>query len=97
MNEETGLSAKHFYKVDTVNCFYDINSDVINLTPVFLAEANEGEVKLSEEHSEYKWMNYSEAYGNIFWIGWKDNIKLINEILNNDKLFGTLEEINNIE
>lgn len=95
MSEETGLTAKHFYKADTVNCFYDIKNDVIQLTPLFLAEANEGEVILSEEHSEYRWMTFEEAYENIFWIEWKKNIKLINEILNDDILFKTLEEITN--
>ena len=93
MFEETGLTSKYFYKVDKIDCFYDIKNDVIQLTPIFLAEANEGEVILSEEHSEYRWMNFEEAYENIFWIDWKNNIKLINEILNDDKLFGTLEKI----
>lgn len=93
MEEETGLTAKHFYRVDTVDSFYDIQNDEINLTPVFLAEANEGEVMLSEEHSEYKWMTFDEAHENIFWIDWKKNIKLINDILINVSLFKTLEEI----
>jgi dATP pyrophosphohydrolase len=93
MFEETGLTAKHFYVVDIVNTFYEMKSDVIHLVPVFLAEANTGKVKLSEEHSEFKWMSYEEAYEKLYWIGWKNNLKVINEILHNESLFKTLQEI----
>lgn len=94
MHEETGLKAKHFYLVDAVNTFYEISLDVIHIVPVFLSEAEEVDVNLSEEHSEYKWMKYDEAYEKIFWNGWKNNIKLINNILRNENLFKTLQEIN---
>lgn len=93
MTEETGLKPKHFYIVDTVNTFYEVNSDAIHIVPVFLAEAVEGEVILSEEHSEYKWMKYDEAYDKIFWSGWKENIKLIKKLLHDENLFKTLQEI----
>ncbi|MDQ3018970.1 MAG: NUDIX domain-containing protein [Bacteroidota bacterium] len=93
MLEETGLTAKHFYLLDTTNVFYEIENDSINFVPLFLAEANDGEVKLSDEHSEYKWMKYEEAYDKIFWLQWKTNIKEINKILHNEKLFNTLQEI----
>jgi dihydroneopterin triphosphate diphosphatase len=93
MTEETGLTAKNFYVVEKVNTFYEMRNDVINLVPLFLAEANEGEVKLSGEHIDFKWMNYEDAYIKLHWIGWKNNLKMINEILHDENSFRTLREI----
>lgn len=93
MREETGLSARHIYVIDKVNVFYEMNDDELHLVPLFLAEAEEGEAELSDEHSEYDWMNYEDAYEKIFWIGWKNNLKFIHEILNNENLFKTLKEV----
>jgi len=93
MNEETGLTAKHIYVIDIVNTFYEMNDDELHVVPLFLAEAEEGEAELSDEHSEYGWMNYEDAHNKIYWIGWKNNLKLINEILNSENLFRTLKEI----
>lgn len=93
MKEETGLTAKHFYTVDTVNTFYDVYTDEMQMFPVFLAEANEDEVELSNEHSEFSWMDFDEAYEKIFFLEWKDNLSLINKILKDENLFRTLKEI----
>ena len=93
MNEETGLAAKHIYVIDKVNIFYELHNDELHVVPLFLAEAEEGEAELSDEHSEYEWMNYEDAYNKIYWIGWKSNLKLIYEILNNENLFRTLKEV----
>ena len=93
MKEETGLTPKHIYLIDNVNVFYEMHDDVVHLVPVFLAETEEDEVKLSDEHSEYAWINYEDAYKKIYWNGWKNNLKLIHEILNNENLLRTLKEI----
>jgi len=93
MKEETGLTPKHMYIIDNVNIFYEMHNDLMHIVPLFLAEAEESEAELSDEHSEYEWMNYEDAYKKIYWIGWKNNLELIYEILNNENLFRTLKEI----
>lgn len=93
MKEETGLNAIHFYAVDTVNVFYEVNDDMFHLTPVFLAETDDTEVVLSEEHDDFKWAGYEEAYEDIHWTVWKKNLKVIDRILLDEKLFRTLKRI----
>lgn len=93
MMEETGLEPVHFYSIDIVNGFYAKDKDTINLVPVFLAEAGSQVVKLSSEHSEYLWLDYENALEKIYWISWKQNLKVINEVLNDKELFKTLIEI----
>jgi len=93
MREETGLNAIHFYAVDTVNVFYEVSDDMFHLTPVFLAETDDTYVVLSDEHTEFKWAEYEEAYEDIHWTVWKNNLKLIDETLHNENLFRTLKRI----
>lgn len=93
MKEETGLTPNHIYVFDNVNVFYFMQDDLLHMVPVFLAEADESIVELCNEHSEYGWMSFEDAYKKINWVRWKDNLKLINEILNDDNLFRTLKEI----
>ncbi|MBS1551669.1 MAG: NUDIX domain-containing protein [Bacteroidetes bacterium] len=94
MKEETGLNAIHFYAVDTVNVFYEVNDDMFHLTPVFLAETDDTDVVLSDEHDDFKWSAFEEAYEDIHWSVWKKNLKVIDKTLQNENLFRTLKSIN---
>ncbi len=94
MKEETGLSAKNFYALDVVNVFYEADEDMFHLTPVFLAEADDADVALSDEHNDFKWAGYEEAYEDIHWSAWKKNLKVIEKTLMNENLFRTLKRIN---
>ena len=93
MKEETGLSAKNFYALDAVNVFYEADDDMFHLTPVFLAETEDTDVVLSDEHTEFKWAEYEESYEDIHWTVWKNNLKLIDETLHNEYHFRTLKRI----
>lgn len=60
--EETGLRPDRFYATDTVEAFYDPDQNCINLVPVFVGFVDTGqEVRLSHEHSEYRWVTAQEA------------------------------------
>lgn len=93
VKEETGLEPLVLYTGPSINHFYNYVDDSINLVPVFIAEVNTDEVKISEEHSEYKWLSFEDAYGIIHWENQK---KMIDEAFRHIKsveLFKTLRKI----
>ncbi len=47
-----------------------------------------GEVRLSDEHVEYKWCTFEEACNMIHWDNQIESLKIINDALNDDKKFG---------
>jgi dATP pyrophosphohydrolase len=93
LKEETGLEPVKLYSVPHVNTFYFDLNDSICLSPVFLAIVDSDKVKISNEHTEYKWVTYDEA---IDIINWPDQIESLNVIwryLNDEKLFKKMTEI----
>ena len=50
--------------------------------PVFGIEVRNSNVTLSEEHCEFKWVNYRKAYQMLTWNGQKKGLKIVNEMLN---------------
>jgi len=93
LQEETGLKAVKLYSIPHVNTFYfDIN-DSICLSPVFLAIVDSEAVKLSSEHTQYKWVTFDEA---LELINWPDQIESLNVIwryLNDERLLNKMTEI----
>jgi dihydroneopterin triphosphate diphosphatase len=62
IKEETGLVPDRFYSANTIEAFYEVNQNCINLIPVFVGFIDtEQEVRLSHEHSEYRWTTANEA------------------------------------
>ena len=60
--EETGLTPKEFYSFIEVDTYFDVNLDKIFVSPVFLLVCNEkDDIRLSKEHSHFKWVNFAEA------------------------------------
>lgn len=55
--EETGLEIKNELKLITVQDIIKEDKHVVRLT---YAGFGDGEVKLSEEHSDYKWLNFED-------------------------------------
>lgn len=94
LQEETGIKSYRLYKIPKVSVFYYIEKDTINLVPVFLVECNTDKIVLSEEHSEYGWFDFHEALEMLHWNTWKENLTFINDIINDEKRFNNLEEIN---
>lgn len=60
--EETGLTPISIWTLPYLTSFFNAKRNIINFAPVFgfLVEFQEN-IKLSEEHSAYKWVNFEEC------------------------------------
>lgn len=91
--EETGLKPCELYVAPSINHFYNYMDDSINLIPVFIAEVDSDDVKISYEHSAFEWLSFDDAYGRIHW---ENQRKMLAEAYNHIKskeLFKTLRRI----
>lgn len=62
IKEETGLKINNLYSADFCEQFYSVNTDCITIVPAFVAFVDENQkIILNEEHTEYKWVTFSEA------------------------------------
>lgn len=78
INEETGITPERLWVVPRVDSFYSHENDNIMLLPVFAAQFNFfSKVKISNEHSDFKWVNPSEAKEMLAWDGQRQSIDLI--------------------
>jgi len=57
IKEETGLVPVQLWVAPTVNSFYEPKDEYICLLPVFAARVELDMVQLSDEHTEYKWVD----------------------------------------
>ncbi len=48
---------------------------------------------LSDEHDDFKWAEFEEAYEDIHWSVWKNNLEFIDKTLLDKNLFRTLRRI----
>lgn len=96
LREETGLAPLHFYQVSYVNRFYLAASDQIILSAVFAAEvAADAEVRLSEEHTEFRWVPHDAAMQHYPWPGQRKSLKIAREqfVLGTPRPESTLDEL----
>lgn len=86
--EETGLTPKRMWSIETVNYYYDPKYSTMNLIPVFGVEVDEINITLSDEHQEYLWGIDKEIESILFWRQQKIGVKIFSEMLNEgyDKL-----------
>ncbi len=91
--EETQVKIKNFYAFTKLNAFYSPLKDTINLVPVFVLETDDDYVKLSEEHTEYKWLSINKAIGLVYFYTQKEMLKIINLHLKNKSLYNNLIKI----
>ena len=82
--EETGLIANRLFTVDKVNTFYDYKRDTMNLIPVFGVIVNTTDVKLSKEHTEFKWCSVDEAKKLITWDQQKKGVQIFYDMITKD-------------
>ena len=104
--EETGITEIVSIKyVDKVFEYYSENDKVLNKEYVFSVEANTKKIRLSEEHTEYKWVSGNEFIDGIYWeddkselISWVEDIKnkFINKtsMNNSNQLLTKLKSLN---
>lgn len=66
--EETGLAPIRFYNLSRVESFYLHRLDQVALIPAFAAGiAAEAEVRLSDEHVDFRWLASAEARITLAW------------------------------
>ncbi|MCU0342655.1 MAG: NUDIX pyrophosphatase [Ignavibacterium sp.] len=93
IKEETGLTPEKFWVAPTVNSFYSPDKDYICILPVFAARVkDECEIKLSKEHTEYKWVNPGEAKQLLAWDGQRKSVDVIVDyVLNRNSFLNFIE------
>ncbi len=95
--EETGIADKQpLYKLESISYLPDNifnqkdrdiwGNDIIVIPMYFFAMPYDGEIKLSDEHNDVKWLNYEEAYKLIYFRDQQIALYELNEKLLRKKL-----------
>ena len=94
IKEETGLTPERFWVAPNINPFYEPAKDYISLLPVFAALVKyNSQVTLSEEHSDFKWVEPAAAKKLLAWPGQRKSVDVITEYFKNDISFLNFVEI----
>jgi dATP pyrophosphohydrolase len=93
IKEETGLVPVQLWVAPTVNSFYEPKDEYICLLPVFAARVEIDQVKLSDEHTEYQWVNKVTAQKLLAWEGQRKAVQIIEDYFLNEKSFFHFVEI----
>ena len=90
IKEETGLVPDDFWVVPYTNSFYSHEKNVMCMVPVFVVRVQpDSEVVLSDEHSEFMWVDSEKAKTMLAWYGQRKSVEIIYEYLTKEK--STLE------
>lgn len=82
MYEEIKLLPKNFWSVPFVNSFYVQKIDIVNFSPLFLAEVQENMLPiLSAEHQSFQWLGFHEAYKLLTWQNQRKALEVIHNFL----------------
>lgn len=82
VREETGLKPIGLYNTPLTNTFYFFTNDSVNLSPVFAAEVDPNEdVRLSDEHKDFRWLVKDEAISLLVWPGQKSAVGIVDEYI----------------
>ncbi len=66
--EETGLRPERLYNLSRVELFFQAQADEVSLVPVFVAMTEHaGQIALSAEHDEARWLPFEEARAMLTW------------------------------
>ena len=93
IKEETGLTPVQLWVAPTVNSFYEPKEEYICLLPVFAARVGRDQVKISDEHTEYKWVDKITAQKLLAWEGQRKAVGIIEDYFLNEKSFFHFVEI----
>ncbi|MBU1097164.1 MAG: NUDIX pyrophosphatase [Bacteroidetes bacterium] len=84
IKEETGLTPSNLWVVPHINSFYSPEKNSICQVPVFVALVNsKSTVAISDEHSEYRWVNPPEAKQLLAWDGQRKSVDIIEDFIIN--------------
>ena len=78
LEEETGLQALAWHRLDTIEQFYNAENDTIYLVPAFVALVHsEAAVRLSDEHQAFEWLSLEAAERRSRWEAQRRSFRLI--------------------
>jgi len=81
LKEETSLKPFRMFAADHISTFYESHQDRVNLVPVFGIEVKDKKVILSEEHIDYEWLSFKDAYEKLPWNGQKKGLSIVNDMI----------------
>ena len=81
LKEETSLKPFRMFTADHISTFYESHQDRVNLVPVFGIEVKDRKVILSEEHIDYEWLSFKDAYERLSWNGQKKGLSIVNDMI----------------
>lgn len=85
MREETGLAPRSMWATEYVVQFYEPEYDKIWILPLIVAVVDpESEVKLSPEHSDFRWLPPHKAK---HLVSWKNLERMIEEVTDELEIF----------
>jgi dihydroneopterin triphosphate diphosphatase len=78
IQEETGLTPDRFYSANSLEAFYEVEQNCINLVPVFVGFLDTDQaVRLSREHEAYQWITVDEADQYLIFRHQKETLRMI--------------------
>jgi dihydroneopterin triphosphate diphosphatase len=70
LHEETGLQPLEFYKLSLMEQFYLVHEETVWHVPSFVAVVvRESEVRLNEEHDQFRWVPRERIDAETMWAG----------------------------
>jgi dATP pyrophosphohydrolase len=94
IKEETDLTPTQLWVAPTINSFYELKEEYIYLLPVFASKVDgESKIRISDEHTEFKWLNREKAKGLLAWPGQRETVDIIEDYFINKKSFLHFVEI----
>jgi len=98
IKEETNLSPIKFWVVPNIDSFYSHEKNLISLLPVFAAKVEwNAKVKISNEHTEFKWVSPGTAKKLLAWNGQRKSVALITNYFLKEIDFLNFVEIKNFK
>ncbi len=91
LREETGLTTTRLYSI-TVNPFYLVKNDTVQVAIVFAAIVDEAAVKLGSEHDRYEWLSVAAAAKRLTWPRDADAVRHARHLLKS----GTLPSVEDV-
>ena len=84
LKEETGLVPKVMWQVEYLETFYFMPEDYVLMMPVFAVEVGrEAEVRLNEEHDEFRWVQEAVLDNYFMWRTQREALRILLEALRN--------------
>lgn len=93
VGEETGLTPETLFVLPHTTGLYLPEKDTISLISLFVCVTRDTEVKLSREHSAFKWLDARKASRKLFFKSQIENVNFIDKGFGKKSLAGTFVEI----